>query len=48
MLGKIKKIQADLSENVLNSGYFIQSSIKIRANSQLPPPPKASALYAYG
>jgi hypothetical protein len=50
MLGKIKKIRADLSQNILNSGNFItiiQSSIKIRAKFQ-PLPWKASAPYAYG
>ena len=38
MLGKSKKIRTDLSENTLNSGYFITiSSIQIRAYFQLPP-----------
>jgi hypothetical protein len=44
MLGKIKKIQADLSENRLNSGGFITILHKNSANFQLPPW-KASALY---
>ena len=46
MLRKIKKIRADLSENRLNSGNFITTSIKIRANFQLPPW-KASARYSF-
>jgi hypothetical protein len=39
MLGKIKKIWADLSKNRLNSGNFITIIHKnsIRANFQLPP-----------
>jgi hypothetical protein len=49
VLGKIKNILANLSENMLNSGHIIQSSIlKIRAKFQLPHlPQKASASYAY-
>ena len=30
MPGKVKKIRADLSENMLNSDYFITISIQIR------------------
>jgi hypothetical protein len=48
MLRQIQKIRADLSEQMLNSGYFITILHKIRENIQLPPlRRKASALYAY-
>jgi hypothetical protein len=40
MLGKIKKIQADLSENMLNAGYFIAILHKNSGKlSTAPPPP---------
>ena len=50
MLGKIKKIRTDLSENRLNSGNFITILHKIRAETfNCPPPPrKVSAPYGYG
>jgi hypothetical protein len=40
-LGKIKKIQADLSENMLKSGYFITILHKYsgKLSTVLPPPP---------
>ena len=50
MLGKIRKIQADLSENMLNAGYFIAILHKNsgKLSTACPPPPrKASAPYAY-
>jgi hypothetical protein len=46
MLGKIKKIRADLSENTLKSGYFI--TILHKNSGKLSTAPwKASAPYAY-
>jgi hypothetical protein len=46
MLGKIKNIRADLTENMLNSGYFI--TILHKNLGKLSNVPwKASALYAY-
>jgi hypothetical protein len=47
MLGKIKKIRADLSENTLKSGYFI--AILHKNSGKLSTPPrKTSSPYAYG
>jgi hypothetical protein len=47
MLGKIKKIRADLSENRLNSGNFIIIIHKNSGKLSTAPPWKASVLYAY-
>jgi hypothetical protein len=38
-LGKIKKIRADLSENMLKSGYFITILRKNSGKLSTPPPP---------
>jgi hypothetical protein len=40
LLGKIKKIRAHLSENMLKSVYSLQFPIKIWANLTVPPPGK--------
>jgi hypothetical protein len=39
MIGKIKKIRSDLSENMLNSGYFITILHKISGRLLTAPPP---------
>jgi hypothetical protein len=39
MLGQIKKIRADLSENMLKSGYFITILNKNSVKLSTPPPP---------
>ena len=49
-LGKIKKIRANLSENMLKSGYFItilrKNSGKL-STAPPPPPQKTSAPFSY-
>jgi hypothetical protein len=47
MLGKIKKIRADLSENMLKSRYFItilhKNSVKLSTAPPPPPPPRKTS-----
>jgi hypothetical protein len=40
MLGKIKKIRANLSENMLKSGYFITILHKNSGKLSIAPPPR--------
>ena len=47
MLEKIKNIQVDLEENMLNSGYFITILHKNLGKLSGEASGKASALYAY-
>jgi hypothetical protein len=47
MLGKITKIRADLSENMLKSGYFITILHKNSGKLSTAPPRKTSVPFSY-